>query len=393
MLEILTTLIALIFFIPVAMFAIEVLVGIFPSKPAKNLQSDHDISAVILIPAHNEEEVLANTLDSVSAQLSNNDDIIVIADNCNDKTHEIAQSYNCIALERFSDTERGKGYALDYGVQFIQERNLNPDIVIIVDADCLLENQAIQHLKTAAYKKNLPIQSCYLMKSGEEQRLSIKISEFAFMVKNKIRLRGLRRLGCPVPLTGTGMAFPWALLKEAKLATGDIVEDMRLGVELTEKGQGPSYCDQARVFSFFPTSESAEKTQNERWEHGHLSTIKTFVPRLLKHALTHFKYTSLGAALDLLIPPLSLLILLITSLAIVFGTVSLIIGNTSLTLIFASYLFTILIAVALAWLCHGKHILSLKDFAYIPIYIISKIGLYLRFFYAKQTKWIRTDRK
>ena len=393
MFEIILLILAVIFAIPVTTFTFEILLGVFNSKNSKVSPSTESISSVILVPAHNEEEVIEKTLESIKEQLNDNDEVVVVADNCSDKTAEIVRQFNFIALERTNLEDRGKGYALDFGIQYIIERNIEPDVVTIIDADCLLEPNALSELKRASQRRNAPVQSCYLMLRGEQDRLSIKISEFAFMVKNKIRLRGLSRLGCPVPLTGTGMTFPWETIKKAKLATGDIVEDMRLGVELVEQGKGPTYCDSARVYSYFPTSEKAEKTQNERWEHGHLSTITRFVPRLLKHSLFHFSYKSLGSALDLLVPPLSLLIILIFALASVGFFLSIFIDVGIAARILVSYLFVILLAVLIAWVFHGRKILAVKDFTYIPIYIASKIGLYLKFFYDKQTKWIRTDRK
>ncbi len=377
--------------IPVVVFVIECLLGLIRSGEIHVTDND-EISSAILIPAHNEESGIAKTLENLKIQTADNDQIVVIADNCEDSTADIVRSFGFTVIERQSDTERGKGYALDFGMSHLKQLNETPDVVIIVDADCIVADNALSLLKQTVMTRKRPVQACYLMLSGDVTRIAVKISEFAFLVKNKIRLRGLSRLGMPVPLTGTGMAFPWEAIAQAQLATGDIVEDMRLGVELAEHGMGATYCDQAFVYSYFPTSEAAEATQRERWEHGHLSTLSQFAPRLLKRAIGKPSIEALGMMLDLIIPPLSLLVMIMGAAwgffviwGVLFSQWSLFYGASSLFAL-------LLISISLTWFTHGRHILSIREMLHIPVYIISKIVIYLGYIVRKQTKWIRTDR-
>ena len=67
----------------------------------------------------------------------------------------------------------------------------------------------------------------------------MQISNFAFMIKNLVRQRGLERLAGRVHLTGSGMAFPWSTFAEANLGGANIVEDLALGIKLAEGGGGP----------------------------------------------------------------------------------------------------------------------------------------------------------
>lgn len=390
-----STLISLVLFllgIPVVMFTLECLLGFFASRRIVTPSIPEDKRTAILMPAHNEEEVIAKTLESIKAQLGPHDDVIVVADNCSDNTANIVREYGFTALERHNDNERGKGYALDFGMQHLKAQENHPDIVIIIDADCLLGENALTHLKHQVLMEQRPAQAQYLMKRGEIDRIAVKVSEFAFLVKNKIRLRGLDRMGMPVPLTGTGMAFPWEALANAQLATGDIVEDMRLGVELAEHGMGAGYCDYALVYSYFPTSEEAEKTQRERWEHGHLSTLKQFAPRLLKRAVTAPSLEALGMMLDLIIPPLSLLVMIIGATWVTMVFWGLLFGEWQFAGQAFDYLLILGISIVLTWWRYGRDILSTKQMLHIPVYIISKIAIYVGYIVRKQTKWIRTDR-
>lgn len=387
--------------IPVLMFILECLlglklpVGLSLKDPLKQPlpKLPEELTTAILMPAHNEASVIEETLEKLKPHLSSQDQVVVVADNCSDNTAELVRKFGFTAIERSSETERGKGYALDYGLRYLKQQDAGPpDIVVIVDADCLLADNALLWLKHSVLKYQRPAQAKYLMLRGEVDRIAVKVSEFAFKVKNEIRLRGLHALHLPVPLTGTGMAFPWEALAEAQLATGDIVEDMRLGVELAESGRGARYCDEAMVYSYFPTSEAAEKTQRERWEHGHLNTLRQYVPRLLKSSIKHKQIAAFGMMLDLLIPPLSLFVMLIAALSAGLFVLAIFIGGWAYVALAWCYLFGIVATVILVWHMHGRHILSAQECLHIPVYAISKIVVYVAYMVRKQTKWIRTER-
>lgn len=378
--------------IPVYMFALECLLGLLPSK-SKTIPNVADtLTTAYIVPAHNEALVIADTLRALSEQMSPQDQVFVVADNCNDATADIVRKHGHTALERSNDIERGKGYALEHGMQHLKAQDKQPDIVMIIDADCLLAPGALAHLKQQVQDTRHPAQACYLMKSGNVDRIAVKVSEFAFMVKNQVRLQGASRMGMPVPLTGTGMAFPWQAIADAHLATGDIVEDMRLGVELAEQGLGAKYCPEALVYSYFPQSEEAERTQRERWEHGHLSTLKSYTPRLLKRAAKGPSLSALAMALDLFIPPLSLLVMMIGT--VFAGTIALgiLLSLWHYASIAGGYLTLLGVVITLTWLRHGTQILTLKQLLHIPVYMVSKIAIYIGYIVRKQTKWIRTDR-
>ncbi len=394
MIQILFYILLALLAIPTVMFIFECTLGLFPARRYKSYEDTESTkqSAVILIPAHNEESVISHTLKNLQGHVNETDQVIVIADNCQDKTAQIVRDHGFTAIERKSENERGKGYALAFGMEYLKQQDSQPEIVVIVDADCLLADEALAILKREVQKRGRPVQACYLMLSGEITRLGVKVSEFAFMVKNKIRLRGLSRLGMPVPLTGTGMAFPWQAIANAQLATGDIVEDMRLGVELAEHGMGATYCDAAQVYSFFPANEDAERTQRERWEHGHLSTLCQFAPRLLKRAITKPSIEALGMMIDLVIPPLSLLVMIIGAVWSFFLAWAILFSDWIYLTISSVYLAGLLFTILVTWFFHGRSILSFGALIYIPVYIVSKIVIYIGYIIRKQTKWIRTDR-
>jgi cellulose synthase/poly-beta-1,6-N-acetylglucosamine synthase-like glycosyltransferase len=388
MLSLLFLLASLIVAIPLAFFVLECLASLFYRNPK---YADTAVNCAVLVPAHNEEQVILPTLAALHGQLDEGDRVIVVADNCSDATAAIARDAGSIVLERTNLEQRGKGYALDHGLNYLRESP--PDVVIIVDADCSVAQGSLAKLKAAAVALEKPVQASYLLQAPEAASLPIKVSEFAVLVKNQVRTKGMSVLGSPIPLLGSGMAFRWQDIADAILASGEIVEDMKLGIELACNDLGTVYLDEAKVTSQLPSTKEALAQQRERWEQGHLDMIKRFSPPLLKTALAKRKLNLLLFCLDLMIPPLSLLLAFTVAVFMVFLLLGLVLPVTAAVAVISSLFLAVLACVFLAWLFLARNILKLSELAMIPIYMASKLGIYKGFISNKQTTWKRTDRE
>jgi len=359
--------------------------------PRLNKEIERGFRVAVLVPAHNEAEVIARTLSSIASQLGENDMLLVVADNCTDSTASIAAKYTKNVIERQHEIRRGKGYALDFGLQFLQQNEL-PEVVIIIDADCQLSTSCINVLAEKAKTENRPVQALYLMGAPDKKLISQAVAEFAWLVKNQVRALGLMRLGLPCQLMGTGMAFPWEVLKKADLAHGNMVEDMKLGVDLAIQGFPPSFCPNALVTSEFPVSTRVINEQRKRWEHGHLATIIAELPRLLIAAFKQKDQKLLGMALDLSVPPLSLLGLCLMVAVSLAATLTVITNNTVLIQVLSILISFFMVAVFTAWFKFGREVMTLKDLCGIPFYILRKIPLYFSFLLNRQREWVKTER-
>lgn len=91
-------------------------------------------------------------------------------------------------------------------------------------------------------------------------------------------------------LTGTGMAIRWEVLKTTNLASGEIVEDMKLGLDLAIASYPPIFCPSAHITGRLPQKEQAATTQRTRWEHGHLQTAINYVPLLIKESVKQRRF-------------------------------------------------------------------------------------------------------
>lgn len=382
--------IALILAIPVTVLLIECLVAVFLSQDDLDETRTALPNLAVLVPAHNEATGIRPVLEALLGQLSAQDRVIVIADNCDDDTAAIARSTGVTVIERNDPAHRGKGYALDYGVKFLS--NDPPEVVVMVDADCLVQKGSIDRLVRQTLRTQQPVQGTYLMERPVPPKPKDAVSALAFMVKNLVRPQGLAQLGLPCLLTGTGMAFPWSVLSQISLASSNLVEDMQMAIDLAIAGHSASFCASACVMGMLPQQDQAAKTQRTRWEHGHLQTLLTQVPKLVKAAVQQKRFDLLSMALDLSVPPVSLLVMLWLA-ATASAVLAMLLGGSwvPVTLLITEG-FMLLVAVLAAWAKFGRADLPARTLLAVPFYVLWKLPLYITFITQPQRKWVRTAR-
>jgi cellulose synthase/poly-beta-1,6-N-acetylglucosamine synthase-like glycosyltransferase len=379
--------IATVLMLPVVVLLAQVLAAIALPKSAPITRKSGAVPSIaVIIPAHNESLVIAKTIQPILLQLTGKDQLLVVADNCTDDTASIARNLGANVVERFNTELRGKGYALDYGIQHLKEKP--PQVLMIVDADCSISPDFIQVLAQYCVQMQRPIQTLDLMLAPANPSLKMRIAEFAWVVKNKVRPLGFKALGLPCQLMGTGMAFLWSDITLMSLANGHIAEDMKLGIDFCRMNKSAVFLPNILVTSLFPQGEQAGNTQRARWEHGHLSTILSEAPSLLLEAIKTGNLQMFGLACDLIVPPLAVLCLLCGAVFLLSA-----LAAVQLAFILSSILLIALAAaVLLAWLFFGRQIISFKQLCYAPIYALVKIPLYIKFFFNRQVEWVRAKR-
>ncbi len=345
----------------------------------------------VLVPAHDEAGGIAATLATIVPQLAPGDRLLVVADNCSDTTAAVARAAGAEAIERREPARRGKGYALDFGIRHLAAAP--PDCVVVVDADCTLHAGSLDRLARLCVATSRPVQALDLMHAPAGAGLRTRFAEFAWVVKNQARPLGGLGLGLPCQLMGTGMAFPWPLIRGAPLASGHIVEDMRLGLDLAGAGAAPLFCPQAQVSSFFPGDARGQAAQRARWEGGHLGVIVGEAPAALWRALRQGRPQLAAMAVDLCIPPLTVLLLVLVAQAAIDAVLvtSTGVGAGALALALAS-LAMLVLAVALAWHGFGRAVVSLPELLGAPLYVLAKLPLYARMLGRGKAGWVRAKR-
>ena len=377
--------------IPTTVFFIEVVAAIalaqqdYPVPPGNRPRQ----RVAVLLPAHNESTGILPTLADITVQIRAGDRLLVVADNCTDDTAAVAAAAGAEVVDRNEPERKGKGYALACGLRHLGADP--PEIVIIIDADCRVAEGVFDRLAAACAATHRPVQALDLMTAPNGSSINVKVAEFAWRVKNWVRPLGLRALGLPCQLMGTGMALPWDVISSAHLASGSIVEDLKLGLDLTVAGIPPIFCPFPGVSSDFPLTVEGTQRQRLRWEQGQIKAIVTMVPRLFFLAIVRADLNLLALALDAAVPPLSLLAMLVMVMLAVAATATLLGISSAAIFVSSASCVGLISGVFLAWLKYGRDILPRGSILLIFLYACRKIPLYSKIL-SRNSEWTRTDR-
>ena len=376
--------------LPTLVLALEVLAALPRARRARTAAdptTDPPLRVAVLVPAHDEARGIAATLATVSPQLRAGDRLVVVADNCSDATAAVARAAGADVFERSDPTHRGKSFAVASGVTYLAADA--PDVVVIVDADCRVEAGAIDALRAAAVER--PAQAAYLMRAPAGAPPTRRLGELLFLVRNVVRPLGLARLGLPCLLTGAGMAFPWSLIRGAPLASGSVVEDLQLAIDLAADGTPPRFCAGARVSSEFPTGEAAAAAQQTRWLWGVVRTIAQ-APRLVAAAVRHRQPSLLGLAAEVAVPPVTMLF----ALWLLAGAVAMALGvfghEWRPAIAAAAGLATCALAIVAAWLRFARDRVPASVLLGAPLYALPALRAAMVALARRRQQWNRTER-
>jgi cellulose synthase/poly-beta-1,6-N-acetylglucosamine synthase-like glycosyltransferase len=369
-----------------AFYAAVLVAGCFPAKRTPTREPGR---IAVLVPAHDEENNLARTIADLRGQLRPQDALLVVADNCTDGTAAIARSAGAQVAERTDPDRRGKGYALQFGLDAL--RGDPPEILCIVDADCRVETGAIAAIAGAAAATGRPAQALYLMRAPPAAEPRTQVAAFAWLLLNRVRMMGLYRLFDTARLLGSGMAAPWSLLAARNIGSGEIVEDLALGLDLARSGAPPVFCPEAVVVSEFPQGDEAAVRQRARWEHGSLRMLARRGPALLFRALMRGDIRLAATALDVIIPPLAVFGALLTAVFLL-NAFSAAFGWGGAPSLAAAALLLFALSTVVAWLACGRDALPLAATAAIPSYLARKMKVYGRSARDSTKTWTRTGR-
>jgi hypothetical protein len=302
-----------------AIFCLEVLVTLVPWPETTRVEPLSRLSFAVLIPAHNAQTVLGRTLQVLIPTLGPKDRVIVVADNCTDGTLVVARQAGAEVVERRDPKNQGKAFAIDQGLKYLERQP--PDAVIFLDPDCLVQPETVRLLGTAALTMKRPAQAMNYYHSDSAGGTTRAAAALAFWFKNLVRAIGLARLTGACHFSTSGVAIPWSMRARFRVADGDQVDDLQLEIDLALSGNPPLLLTYARIDSPPLELDSCMAADAEK-QPGYWRSLATHVPKLLAAATAGRRPDLMGLALDLALPPLSLLlqvwiVTLLAALAIV----------------------------------------------------------------------------
>jgi len=286
----------------------------FWSKKETEIQNlPHQIRFAILIPAHNEEQILPDLFQSLKNLDYPSDlvDIYTVADNCTDDTALIARSYGAIVHTRNVPQSPGKGPALQWLLQKVWQGDRSPDAVVIVDADSIFSPGFLKVMAARIENGEEVIQAYYSVRAPETAAGAIRYAALA--VLHYLRSQGRMTLGGSAGLKGNGMVFTNDILKHHEWSSS-ITEDIELHMSLILDGVRVTFAPDAVVLGEMPDTLVNSKTQHARWERGRLDMSRRYIPLLLKQMWRKITageskrtFVFFDAVMEHLIPPFSIL--------------------------------------------------------------------------------------
>lgn len=347
-------------------------------------------SAVLLVPAHDEEELIGRTLENLRPELAPGDRIVVVAHNCLDRTAEIARAGGAVVVEARDAGTGGKPDALKAGLRALDSDP--PEIVVIVDADCTVSPGSIDALARGACEHGGPVQGIYLFAAPEGAYAEASISSLALLVKNLVRPLGLARLGLPCLLNGAGSAYPFEQLRHAPHGEGSIAEDYQLAIDLAREGHPTRFELAADVRSTLPERKAVALRQRTRWEHGHLALCVRVAPGLIVEGLREGRSALVVLGLDLLVPPLAFLVLGWTASLLV-ALLALWQTGTRVPIAIAGAAGALLaLAIVSSSLVFAGAAVTGRMLLGVPRYVLWKLPLYVRYAFKREQRWTKTER-
>lgn len=345
----------------------------------------------VIVPAHNEELLLGRLLASLQQQQYPRSLFVtyVIADNCADGTAAAGRTAGAVVFERHDTAALGKPAALRWGLEEIRRARREPaDAFVVLDADSRVAPGFLRALDAAMQAGSRVAQAAYRV-DNPQAGPAAGLRELAFTLVHDVRARAKARLGLSVGLKGNGMCFAADVLASGWSAFG-LAEDAELHLDLVSRGYRVDAVPDAVVAAEMPATLRSARSQNLRWERGRVRVTRRYVPGLLAAAVRRRSLIMLDAAIEQLVPPLSILA---AGSALALAAAAL---SGSWLLVVAA------LAVAAALTLYvGRGLLLLPDrrrslllLAYAPVYVAWKLGLLAQMLAAKTSDgWTRTSRE
>ena len=240
----------------------------------------------IIVCARNEENVISDLVDSIRRQDYPSEliDIILVADNCTDKTAEVGRSLGMTVFERFDEEKIGKGYALDYGLHRAAQTFGEDyfDAFIVFDADNILtENYVTEINKT--YSDGYEVITCYRNAKNYGDSWLAAGSGMWFLRDSKYLNGSRMRIGACPQVSGTGFLFSNNIRKEyGGWPFHTMTEDYEFTCYSVIRGKKFGYCENARFYDEQVSTFAQSWNQRLRWCKGGLQSFVIFWRQLAR---------------------------------------------------------------------------------------------------------------
>lgn len=347
----------------------------------------------VVVPAHDEAAGIARTIRSLLALRwpEAQRRVLVVADNCSDRTAACAMEAGAQVIERIDVTRQGKGHALTFAFEHLLAEGWS-DAVVVVDADTAVAPGLLADFAAHIAPGARAMQAFYGVLNPDASWRT-RLATIALAIFHRLRGRGREALGLSCGLRGNGMCFTVDTLRRVPHRAFSIVEDLEYGIQLGRAGIRVEYVDEAEVRGEMVSSARAARSQRRRWEGGRARMARIHGLPLLIEAVRRRSLLLLDLALDLLIPPLGVIAVASLLLAVA-GAVLGGMGRVHPLLAGAAWVpaSILVLHVVRGAVLSGLGWRAAAALAAAPVYVLWKLSLKLRA-RTDAASWVRTDRE
>ena len=362
----------------------------------KPLLTNKQHKFMALIPAHNEAAVVGNLVESLKNQNYPKDllDIYVVADNCTDNTAEVAREAGAIVYERFDETKKTKGYAMQWFLNKMNEQGAEYDAMCVFDADNVAMPDFIKAMNKKLCQGEEVVQGYRDIKNPTDSWISAGYALFYWTMHRFYHLARYN-LGLSPLLNGTGFMVKYDIIKKEGWNTKTLTEDIEFSLMNIAKGRKLGWATDAIVYDEQPLEYKQSWTQRMRWSVGHIQCVKYYLKDLAKGVKDHKTLMNFDGLLYLMGMPMLIITLglLLVNLAIYAGN-----GMTTGALIWnyarylgATFLLPPLTAILIMWLDKRPIKPMLKGILCYPLFLGSWILINIKALIKPDTTWTKIE--
>ncbi len=359
-------------------------------KPLK-VKKDHRFMAII--PAHNEEAVVANLIESLKNQTYNKElyDIYVIADNCTDNTARIARNAVAIVYERFDETKKTKGYALNWFLQQKIKENAEYDAFFVFDADNIVDKNFIKNMNKKLCQGEDVVQGYRDIKNPSDNWITAGYAIFYWQMHRFYHLARYN-IGLSPLLNGTGFMVRFDVIKPQGWDTETLTEDIEFSLKRIIKGKKLGWATDAIVYDEQPTGFKQSWSQRSRWTVGHIQCMSKYAKQLAIAAKENKNMINIDGLLYIVgsIPMFIITMILLFSNFVMYNASTITSAELIKNIIFylaPTFILPIFVGIFAMWLDGRKIKPMIKGLLCYPLFLLTWICINFKCLFIRNTSW------
>lgn len=249
----------------------------------KPLKTDKKHKFMVIIPAHNEEKVIGNLIESLHSMDYPSElyDIFVIEDNSTDNTGRIAKELGCKVYTRNDSKRKTKGYALNWFLGKVLEEKLEYDAFAVIDADNVVDPNFLNAMNIKLCQGETVIQGYKDIKNPTDSWISSGYALF-YWFQHRFYHLARYKVGLSPLMNGTGFVVKFDVIKETGWNTKTLTEDVEFSLINIANGNKLGWATDAIVYDEQPTGFRESWKQRTRWTKGHMQIFRHYTKDLAK---------------------------------------------------------------------------------------------------------------